>query len=231
MSTYPAALYLEKGHLFEGVGFGAKLSKGGEAVFNTGLSGYQEIYTDPSYLHQIVVMGCVQIGNTGINAQDMESKGVHLSGIVVREYCSQPSSWRATSSLGDFLEAAKVPGIHEVDTREITQILRDEGAQSAILFPTSELPNTSSEFLKGHGRKLLEKVPPMEGLDLVSKASCATPYEYTEVGWKKDSGTVVVYDYGVKLNILRHFGMRDFKVQVVPYHMPAEEVLAPSLIV
>lgn len=222
MSFFEAALYLEKGHLFQGKGFGSETARGGEAVFNTGMSGYQEIYTDPSYLNQIVVMGSTQIGNTGINPEDVESASLFLSGVVVREYCPVPSNWRSVQTLGDYLAMAKVPAISEVDTREITQILRDEGAQRGVIFPIKNLKTTE---LRSYAEGLLKSVPPMEGLDLVSRVSCKNPYVYSEVGWKEDLGTVVVYDFGVKSNILRNFGKRGFKVQVVPYNTPFEEVL------
>jgi carbamoyl-phosphate synthase small subunit len=225
MSFFEAALYLEKGHLFEGKGFGSEISKGGEAVFNTGMSGYQEIYTDPSYLNQIVVMGSSQIGNTGINTQDLESSSLLLSGVVVREYCPVPSNWRSIQTLSDYLAMSKVPAISEVDTREITQILRDEGAQRAVIFPTKGL---KASELKVQAEQLLKSVPSMEGLDLVSKVSCKEPYLFSEEGWKQNAGTIVVYDFGVKWNILRHFGTRGFKVQVVPYNTPAEEVMKYS---
>jgi carbamoyl-phosphate synthase small subunit len=222
MSFFEAALYLEKGHLFEGKGFGSEIPKGGEAVFNTGMSGYQEIYTDPSYLNQIVVMGSSQIGNTGINAEDLESSSLLLSGVVVREYCPVPSNWRSVQTLSDYLAMAKVPAISEVDTREITQILRDEGAQRAVIFPTGKIKKSE---LRAHAEKLIQSVSPMEGLDLVSRVSCKKPYLFSEEGWRQDAGTIVVYDFGVKWNILRHFGNRGFQVQVVPYNTPAEEVL------
>jgi len=222
MTFFDAALYLEKGHFFAGKGFGAESAKGGEAVFNTGMSGYQEIYTDPSYLNQIVVMGSSQIGNTGINPQDLESSSLLLSGVVVREYCPVPSNWRSVQSLSDYLAMAKVPAISEVDTREITQILRDEGAQRGIIFPTA---NISKKELRVHAENLLKSVLPMEGLDLVSRVSCKKPYHFSEEGWREDAGTIVVYDFGVKWNILRHLGKRGFKIQVVPYNTPAEEAL------
>lgn len=222
MTFFDAALYLEKGHLFEGRGFGSESTKGGETVFNTGMSGYQEIYTDPSYLNQIVVMGSSQIGNTGVNTQDLESSSLLLSGVVVREYCPVPSNWRSVQSLSDYLAMAKIPAISEVDTREITQLLRDEGAQRGVIFPTS---NISKKELKAHAEKLLKSVPPMEGLDLVSKVSCKKPYSFSEEGWREDAGTIVVYDFGAKWNILRHLGRRGFKIEVVPFNTPAEEVL------
>jgi carbamoyl-phosphate synthase small subunit len=227
-NDWGAALYLEKGHLFEGRGFGARRPMGGEAVFNTGMAGYQEVFSDPSYCRQIVVMSAPQIGNTGVNWDDPESIGLDLSGVVVREYCESPSSWRATLSLGAYLEKANVPGIHDVDTREITQCLRDEGAQRAVIFPTVD----AGGDLVLYGKKLLGEVPEMEGLELVSQVSCKSPYEF---GQKAEHGapTAVVYDYGVKHGILRQLKKRGFKVQVVPYRMPYQEAMAyrPAVVV
>lgn len=219
MSHWSCALYLEKGHLFEGSGFGAKLPQGGEAVFNTGMTGYQEIFTDPSYHKQIVVMGYPHIGNTGINFEDVESGKLYLSGIAVREYCEHPSSWRSKLTLSDFLAQAFVPGISEVNTREITEILRDEGAQRGVIFPTENVANIAS-----HGKRLLSEVESMEGLELVSRVSCKSPYEF-EPNSRSTKAAVVVYDYGVKSNILRHLKSH-FRVWVVPHHTPAEEVLS-----
>ena len=173
--------------------------------FNTGLSGYQEIFTDPSYLQQIVVMGAVQIGNTGVNFEDLESKSLYLSGVVAREYSHHPSSWRAKLTLDQYLKDAGVPGISDVDTREITQIIRDEGAQRSVIFSAAE---AEKEDPLAYGKKLLNEVPEMEGLDLVSQASCKSPYEFSPETAKKEMGTVVVYDFGVKTNILRHFAQK-----------------------
>lgn len=222
MTGFEAALFLENGHLFEGVGFGAKLASGGEAVFNTGMTGYQEIFTDPSYCKQIVVMSYPHIGNTGANLEDLESKSLDLSGLVCREYCAQPSSWRAKLSLHDYLEQAKIPAISDVDTRAVTQILRDEGAQRAVIFPVK---NGSADLI-AQGKKLLADVPDMEGLELVSQVSTRSAYEFMAGSGQADAGTMVVYDYGVKFNILRSLRERRFKVWVVPYNMPHQEVLA-----
>jgi carbamoyl-phosphate synthase small subunit len=227
-----AALYLEHGHLFEGIGLGAEVARGGETVFNTGMTGYQEIFTDPSYCQQIVVMSYPHIGNTGTNKQDTESDRLSLSGVVLREYSMFPSNWRNSLSLDDYLTRAGCPGISEVDTRAITQKLRSEGSQRGIIFPAG---TWSGDELKARGKKLLEGVESMEGLELVSKVSCQTPYEFNETGLapETDSGTIVVYDYGVKTNILRHFKERKFKVHVVPYNYPYQETLAlkPSAVV
>lgn len=221
MKPWKAALYLENGHLFEGLGFGSSKPRGGEAVFNTGITGYQEIFTDPSYCEQIVVMTYPHLGNTGVNLEDLESKGLDLSGIVAREYCPDPSNWRAKATLTDYLERANVPAIYDVDTRAITQILRNEGAQRGVIFPTEG----KSGDLVAEGKKLLTEVPAMEGLELVSGVSTKTAYEFGPES-PSDAGTMVVYDYGVKSNILRHLKRHRFKVWVVPYNMPHQEVLA-----
>jgi carbamoyl-phosphate synthase small subunit len=221
MRGWEATLYLENGHQFEGEGFGAESAQGGEAVFNTGMTGYQEIFTDPSYYKQVVVMGYPHIGNTGVNELDLESKGLFLSGVVVREYTRSPSSWRMKQSLGDYLAAAKVPGISEVDTREITQILRDEGSQRAVIFPTK---NKGAEDSATYAKARLDEVESMEGLELVSQVSCKDRYEFHAP--PSPAGSIVVYDYGVKTNILRGFATRNFKVTVVPYNYPYEETLA-----
>ena len=222
-SFWKAALYLENGHVFLGKGFGAKAIQGGEAVFNTGMSGFQEIFSDPSYSHQVVVMTHTQIGNYGVNGSDIESDSLLLKGVVAREYFSKPSNWRAQQSLGDYLHQAGVPGISEVDTRRVTKLLRDEGAQRSIIFPVD---TENVEEIKAKGASLLAQIPQMEGLDLVSQVSCREPWEFeAEKNRSKNSlGTIVVYDFGVKWNILRSLSSRGFRVRVVPYHMPAEEV-------
>ncbi|MCB9254379.1 MAG: glutamine-hydrolyzing carbamoyl-phosphate synthase small subunit [Bdellovibrionaceae bacterium] len=221
MSRWPSALYLENGHLFLGTGFGAKQSRGGEVVFNTGMSGYQEIFTDPSYSNQIVTMTYPHIGNTGVNREDTESASLFLSGVVVRDYCEEPSNWRAHESLHKYLEKAGVPGITDVDTREITIRLRAEGAQRGVILSTEGLfKDAVVEKAKG----LLQEVPSMEGLELVSSVSCKSAYEFEA---SSNAGkTILVYDFGVKTNILRHLKRRGFRVVVVPYNTTAEEVSA-----
>jgi carbamoyl-phosphate synthase small subunit len=217
-ARWNAVLYLENGHVFEGVGFGSRKLRGGEIVFNTGMSGYQEVFTDPSYYDQIVVMTYPHIGNTGVNLEDPESDALSLSGVVVREYCETPSNWRSKMSLSTYLDAAGVPGISDVDTRAITRALRDEGAQRAVIFEQVAGKKPADE-----GKRLLANVPSMEGLELVSKVSCKKPYFF---GGETGSSTVVVYDYGVKRNILRHLKNRGMKVHVVPYDYPHQDVLA-----
>jgi len=222
-SFWKAALYFENGHAFLGKGFGARAVQGGEAVFNTGMTGYQEVFSDPSYAHQVVVMTHTQLGNYGINKEDVESDSLLLKGVVAREYFSEPSNWRAQESLGTYLQRAGVPGISEIDTRRITKILRDEGAQRSVIFPVE---NESLSEIKTRGAGLLKNIPEMEGLDLVSQVSCKEPWEFEADKNKSRNllGTIVVYDFGVKWNILRSLSSRGFRVRVVPYQMPAEEI-------
>ncbi len=221
---WDAVLYLEKGHVFEGEGYGAEIAKGGEAVFNTGMTGYQEIFTDPSYCNQIVVMTYPHIGNTGVNWIDPESKRMDLRGVVVRSFCAEPSSWRAREDLHKYLCDGGVPLISDVDTRLITQVLRDEGAQRAVIFPKRLAEGAS---VATHGKSIMADVPDMEGLELVSQVSTKAVYEFTmPEETRSDAGTFVVYDYGVKHNILRHLKHRRFRVMVAPYNLPFQEALA-----
>ena len=127
MNTWEAVLYLENGHSFHGLGFGSDKPGGGELVFNTGMTGYQEIFSDPSYSHQIVMMTYPHLGNTGVNEEDIESSGLFLKGVVARQYEPHPSSWRSRRPLHEYLHRSNVPGISEVDTREITRVVRGEG--------------------------------------------------------------------------------------------------------
>jgi len=225
VSGWNSYLYLEKGHLLEGEGFGAERSCGGEAVFNTGMSGYQEIFTDASYRGQIVVMCYPHIGNTGVNDEDVESGAVYANGVVTREYCDHPSNYRSKMSLGQYLKEAGVPGISGVDTRFITQCLRDEGAQRAVIFSAAECAGKSPAE---HGKYLISQTPAMEGLELVSEVSCKTPYLFNDpkLAGAGELGNIVVYDYGVKTNTLRSLQKRGFKVWVVPYNHPHQETLA-----
>lgn len=227
MSSFDAALYLENGELFLGKGFGYPQEMGGEVVFNTAMFGYQEVFSDPSYANQIVILGGTQIGNTGVNLEDNEGDALLLKGVVVREY-QEPSNWRSTQSLQDYLYKHKVMGISEIDTRQITKIIRDQGAQRGILFPVKKEMNVIE-----HGKKLLASVPAMEGQDLVSKVSCQKPYAFAKVSRTFAKGTAVVYDFGVKKNILREIHERGFDVTVVPYNATAQEVLSyhPKLVV
>lgn len=226
MTPWNAALILEDGTFLKGKGFGAKRSVCSEAVFNTGLSGYQEIFTDPSYFQQMVVMTYPHIGNTGVNAEDWESKKLYLSAVLVREYCDTPSNFRSTESLSSLLEKNEVAGISGIDTRKLTQILRDGGAQKAFLCPSE---NFSENSLQEKAKETFAKTPSMEGLELVSKVSTSEAFYFFE---QKGLPLCVVYDFGTKTNILRLIKERNFQVLVVPYHFPASEVfkLSPKFV-
>jgi carbamoyl-phosphate synthase small subunit len=220
-----ALLVLSDGAVFEGHSFGAKGESVGEVVFNTSMTGYQEILTDASYKGQIVTMTYTQIGNYGVNDEDIESAGgPKVSGFVVKEYLDFPSSWRSSASLGDYLAANNIVGIEGIDTRALTSRLRDHGAQMGIISTCD--PNPLS---------LLEKVrlhPGISSSDLVREVTSTQPYIWDKGCWnlcppvpRKAAYKVTVYDFGVKFNILRNLVDAGFMVKVVPAATPAEAVL------
>jgi carbamoyl-phosphate synthase small subunit len=226
-----AKLALENGTVFTGESFGAEGEVPGEVVFNTSLTGYQEIFTDPSYTGQIVTMTYPLIGNYGVNSDDQESGGPKVAGVIVREYSEFHSNFRAAESLGDWLKRHNVVAIQGIDTRMLVKLLRTNGSMRGIL-STTDLDDAS----------ILAKakaVPTMNGLDLATDVSCDKPYEWDEVDRTpfalaphivpKTSGDqfhVVAYDYGIKQNILRRFAAYGCRVTVVPMSEPAETVLA-----
>ncbi len=237
----PALLVLEDGTQWRGVALGAQGTRAAEVVFNTSLTGYEEVLTDPSYYGQIVVMTAAHIGNTGINRADMESARVWLSGFVVRDASPLYSNWRAEQSLDEFLREQNTVGISELDTRGLVRHLRSRGVMRGVL---------SSEILdaeKLHPRAL--DTPDMNGADLVQYVTCAEPYHWEEnvdAVWYEYAGDrgqgignssprpptpsprfhVVAYDYGIKHNILRLLTARGCRVTIVPAHFSAAEVLA-----
>jgi carbamoyl-phosphate synthase small subunit len=224
-----AVLALADGRIFEGRSFGATGEAIGEVVFNTAMSGYQEVLTDPSYKGQMVTMTYTQIGNTGINPEDIESRGLFLSGFIVREYQECYSNWRATMSLGSYLQENGVVGIQGIDTRALTRHLRDKGAQNGVI-STIDLDHAS---LVAKARA----IPSMAGQDLASGVSCDEPYHWTEGVWDLEDGypqvdpaglkyKVVAYDFGIKYNILRCLVDAGCDVTVVPANFPADEALA-----
>jgi carbamoyl-phosphate synthase small subunit len=228
-----AKLVLENGLVFEGSSFGADTEAFGEVVFNTSLTGYQEIITDPSYCGQIVTMTNPLIGNYGINDDDLESAVPRVAGFVVREYSGIYSNHRATGSLGSWLRKSGIPGIQGIDTRMLTRVIRTSGAMRAVVSATG----TDTGIL-------LEKVkasPSMAGLDLAREVTCADPYTWDAVdatpfslpaesgdarGDGRRSPHVVVYDYGIKRNILRRLRSYGCRLTVVPASFPAEDLLA-----
>lgn len=222
-------LALADGRIFEGRSFGASGEASGEVVFNTAMTGYQEVLTDPSYKGQMVTMTYTQIGNTGINPEDIESRGLFLSGFIVREYLDFPSNFRSTMTLDAYLKENNVVGIQGIDTRALTRHLRDHGAQNGVI-STMDFDHAS---LVAKARA----VPSMAGLDLASGVSADKPYHWTEGLWHLGSGypqidpstlkyKVVAYDFGIKYNILRCLVDAGCDVTVVPATFPAEEALA-----
>ena len=210
MTDRPAFVLLEDGAWFAGTSARPIDPAFGEVVFTTNLTGYQETFTDPSYLGQIVVMTAPMIGNYGVNAEDMESERAQVSGVVVRELSRQPSNWRSTRSLDDWLASAGVPVLEGVDTRRLTRHLRERGAMRGVV---AEGRQPSRELTA----QLLAS-PSMNGLDLASRATIRE-------GWTEGDGPhVVAYDYGMKRNIVRKLVGEGFKVSVVPAETSASQV-------
>jgi carbamoyl-phosphate synthase small subunit len=225
-----ALLVLADGKIYEGEHFGSEGEVEAEIVFNTSMSGYQEIITDPSYCRQMVVMTYPLIGNYGINPEDFESDHPHLSGFIIKELSKIQSNWRSRGSLEDFLKEANVFGIQGIDTRALTRRIREKGAQQAILSTNTSDP-----------QRLIEKArksPNLIGKDLVKEVTCKNSYEWNESEWSIQRGkteliemqgrpyNVLVYDFGVKRTILRKLTRAGCKVTVVPASTPADEVLA-----
>jgi len=225
-SSDPAVLVLADGTIFRGRSIGAEGISVGEVVFNTAMTGYQEILTDPSYCRQIVTLTYPHIGNTGVNDEDPEAARVHAAGLVVRDVPRVLSSWRSQSDLGSYLKAAGVVGIADLDTRKLTRILREKGAQSGCLMAGSV--NTETALAEAR------KFPGLAGMDLARVVSVTEPYEWSDGVWELGKGYgklrepkahVVAYDYGIKRNILRMLVERGARVTVVPAQTPAKEVL------
>ncbi|HEX9608361.1 MAG TPA: glutamine-hydrolyzing carbamoyl-phosphate synthase small subunit [Gemmatimonadaceae bacterium] len=216
--TEPGFLLLEDGTLFRGRLAGsatAMLPAVAEVVFTTNMTGYQEVFTDPSYRGQIVVMTAPQIGNYGVNAEDPESSAPQVAGVVVRELSETYSNWRATGGLGTWLAASQVPIIQDVDTRRLTRHLRSVGVMRGVIGAGVE-PDEAS-------RAALEACPSMEGLDLASRVTTRESYTW---GDPQSRHHIVAYDYGIKRNILRLFDENDCRVTVVPADTPAEAALS-----
>lgn len=225
----PAVLALEDGTVFEGVSLGAAVQRTGEVVFNTAITGYQEIFTDPSYTGQIVVLTYPQIGNYGANHEDNESRHPFIEGLVIRELSPVTSNWRADDRAEIFLAKHDIPVIAEVDTRRLVRHLRDRGAMRGIIAAGNR---EAGELIEAARRS-----PSMEGLNLVEKVSTREPYEWTQgidpvspsdkpAPDEQPAFHVVAYDFGIKRNILRHLVHLGSRVTVVPAACSAEDVLA-----
>ena len=230
----PAILALEDGSVFHGTAIGADGVTSGEVVFNTAMTGYQEILTDPSYPRQIVTLTYPHIGNTGINSEDVESASIAAAGLVIRDLPLLASSFRSEQTLSDYLKSHNVLGIADIDTRRLTRILRDKGAQNGAI-----LAGVDAEGEDAVERALAaaKAFPGLKGMDLAKEVSCKEAYEWSEGEWALGEGYadasqgerpyhVVAFDYGVKFNILRMLAARGCRLTVVPAQTPAAEVLA-----
>jgi len=227
----PAILVLADGTVFRGKGVGAVGQTVGEVVFNTSMSGYQEILTDPSYSRQIVTLTYPHIGNTGINDEDVEAGRVHAAGLVIRDLPLRMSNWRATRSLDQYLRDENIVAIADIDTRRLTRVLREKGAQAGCIVTAGTDGKVDVEAAIQAAREF----PGLAGMDLAKEVTVAEAYEWAETEWDLDSGYgkqdapkchVVAYDFGVKRNILRMLASRGCRLTVVPAQTPAAEVLA-----
>jgi len=237
-----ALLALADGCTYQGVSFGAEGEAVGEVVFNTSMTGYQEILTDPSYDGQLVTMTYPQIGNVGVNPEDVESKKPFMKGFIVKEYTPTPSNWRATQALHEYMREHAIVGIEGIETRSLVRHLRDYGAQEGIITTLDLNPDVAIAKAKAS--------PGLVGRDLVQNVTCSQAYDWNEGNWELKGGYkkrsepkskrrrtkgasfkspayfVVAYDYGIKYNILRNLAESGCRVKVVPASAPAEEVLA-----
>ena len=230
-----AILALEDGSWFEGVSVGAKGDSGGEVVFNTSMTGYQEVLTDPSYAGQLVMMTCPEIGNYGVSEEDIESRGPQVAGFIVRQASSVASNWRASGTLSDYLSNHGIVAIADIDTRAVTRTLRSNGVMRGVI----STGNVEPEEAIDRARRVL----PMEGADLVTRVTCQAPFD-----WSPDSSgpgssfpeefslpperradrplRIAAYDFGMKWNILRRLGAYGCDIRVFPASSPASELLA-----
>jgi carbamoyl-phosphate synthase small subunit len=225
----PALLALEDGSLFHGTAIGASGQSAGEVVFNTAMTGYQEILTDPSYYQQIVTLTYPHIGNVGANREDEESARVYVSGLVIRDLPLTVSNWRSQEPLPDFLARNNVVAIADIDTRRLTRILRDQGAQRGCIMAGEGIEEQAAITAA-------QKFPGLKGADLAREVTTAKPYAWTQGSWRLDAPQgkaapakrpykVIAYDFGVKRNILRLLADRGCDLTVVPAETSAAEVL------
>jgi carbamoyl-phosphate synthase small subunit len=226
-----ATLALENGQSFRGLAAGAEGVASGEVVFNTSMTGYQEVLTDPSYAGQIVTMTCPEIGNYGVTPEDIESRGVQVAGFVIRDQSPIASSWRADQSLRAYLAANRIVAISDIDTRALTRVLRSSGVMRGVI-ATGDAASVRVDDLVDRARAL----PQMEGADLVKDVTCASAFDWTDSGAETFREAiearagrrlkVAAYDYGMKWNILRRLSAHGCDVRVFPATAPAEDVIA-----
>lgn len=223
----PALLALADGSVFRGTSIGAELATVGEVVFNTAMTGYQEILTDPSYSRQMVTLTYPHIGNTGSNPEDTESSAVHAAALIIRDLPLRTSNFRSTRTLTDYLRDAGTPGIAGIDTRRLTRVLRDSGAQNGCLM--------AGRVDEAEALARAREFPGLVGMDLAQVVTCHESYDWTQTEWRLGRGFgaqtaprfhVVAYDFGVKHNILRMLAERGCRITVVPAKTPVDEILA-----
>jgi carbamoyl-phosphate synthase small subunit len=227
----PAILALADGTIFKGFSIGAAGHTTGEVVFNTSMTGYQEILTDPSYCRQIVTLTYPHIGNTGVNPEDVESTKVHAAGLIIRDLPLLASNFRSTQSLSDYLKAENIVAIAGIDTRKLTRLLREKGAQGGAIL----VGNQGGEPSAAQALELARSFPGLAGMDLAKVVSTKDAYQWTESEWVLGEGYgkqtepkyhVVAFDFGVKRNILRMLAARGCKVTVLPAQSSAFDALA-----
>jgi len=232
MVTESAILVLEDGSVFRGISIGSQGSTVGEVVFNTAMTGYQEILTDPSYRRQIVTLTYPHIGNTGCNAEDCESSMIHAAGLVIRDLPLLASNWRNSQSLGDYLRNNQIVAIADIDTRRLTRLLREKGAQSGCILAMNE-PDEAKALIAA------QAFAGLQGMDLAQEVTTRKRYSWKQSSWSLEDGYqeldeqqaafhVVAYDFGVKRNILRMLADRGCRLTVVPADTSAQEVMALS---
>lgn len=243
LNQLPAILALEDGTVFHGTAIGAEGETIGEVVFNTSMTGYQEILTDPSYKKQIVTLTYPHIGNTGVNDEDEESASIYASGLVIRDLPRLVSNWRSQGLLSDYLKKHQLVAIADIDTRKLTRLLRTKGAMSGCILASSLLIHDGVIDAEALAEKVQHAISQarqfsgLKGLDLAKEVTTKSSYQWTEGSWTLDGGFsenpvqnnlyhVVAYDFGVKRNILRLLIDRGCKVTVVPAQTPAKDVLA-----
>ncbi|MGL6489098.1 glutamine-hydrolyzing carbamoyl-phosphate synthase small subunit [Aeromonas hydrophila] len=228
--NHTALLVLEDGTVFKGVSIGAEGCSVGEVVFNTSMTGYQEILTDPSYSRQIVTLTYPHIGNTGTNSEDEESSQIHAQGLIIRDLPILASNFRNQQSLSEYLKSHNIVGIADIDTRKLTRILREKGAQAGCILAGKQID-------EAYALEQARAFPGLKGMDLAKEVTVGEAYNWTEGSWQLGKGNVtpaadqlkyhvVAYDFGVKRNILRMLVDRGCRLTVVPAKTPAAEVLA-----
>ena len=227
LSHIPAILVLADGSIFRGISIGAETARSGEVVFNTALTGYQEILSDPSYCQQIVTLTYPHIGNTGTTAEDEEAAKVFANGLVIRDLPLLASNWRNQENLSDYLKRHGIPAIAGIDTRKLTRLLREKGAQNGCLM--------AGQIDEAAALASARAFPGLAGMDLAKEVSCAQSYEWVDSTWVLGQGFpkleapkyhVVAFDYGIKRNILRMLVERSCKVTVLPAQATAQQALA-----